>query len=213
MVLAVCSGCTKKMFAEITFSGTVYDIYTSKPLEGVRVRIYTCTSNSAKDFCDQSLIASAVTNASGYYQVKERASKSTRYFFYVETDEFSRAAVGMQPFVEAYAKEKQKEFKNDFVIGMMKHWHKVHIKNVNPVNAQDEIVLKGTGRTDPKTVLRGMGIDTTIVFKISYSECCTDKAELMGGLHYWFTKNGKTIYPVDGKPGIPRDTISYDLFY
>lgn len=217
----VCSTCTREMFDKLTFYGYVYDISDHKPLPNTRVLINSCCGRLTGTGCNLCLIAVAFTNADGYYAVTRRAAKSDRYFFNFESENFN--TLSMNPIGSQFDvkfKGPDKNFRNDFKIGHIKYWHRVHIKNIAPFSNDDRLVLHkpfSSGGGFPDTlVFKGMQVDTTILLHMKFGTCCTENPINEAGASVYsceMIKNNARNYILIDKPVQPRDTTFYEILY
>lgn len=213
----VCGTCTKKAFEKITFYGYLHDIDTRKPFANAKVLINTCCGGFSKAGCSSCLVAVAFTNEDGYYEITTNASRSKRYFFVFDSETFS--TVDRDPRNTEYERVDTSTggvFRNDFVIGNVSYWHKVHVKNINPFDAKDRLILHmpvtPEGRFD--TLAFGGAADTTVVIRFKYRRCCTaDPAFESNFYNYQVVKNNNMSFFNVDQPIKPRDTTFYDILY
>jgi hypothetical protein len=216
----VCSTCTREMFEKLTFYGYVYDIQDHKPMPNTRVLINSCCGKVTGG-CNFCLIAVAFTNADGYYAITRRAAKSDRYFFNFESEKFN--TLDMNPMGSQFEVKytgPDKNFRNDFSIGHVKYWHKVHIKNIVPFDANDRLVMHmpfSSGLDFRDTlVFKGTKVDTSIVIDMKFRTCCNDDPFFQSSTAVYSCdkiKNNTYDYILVDKGIKPRDTTFYEILY
>lgn len=188
-------------------------------MRDVRVIINTCCGKTSTPSCNGCLIGAAFTNADGYYEIMRRASRNNRYFFTFDSGEFSTITADPRggQFDVMFAGS-EKAFRNDFHIGQVSYWHKVHVKNVNPVGANDRLLLikpfSAQLVSQDSIVFRGPLVDTSIVMRMKFLNCCTDNAiGESAGYDCIVNKNNNWQFIRINQPIKPRDTTFYDILY
>jgi hypothetical protein len=196
--LLLCLAHCKKQRSDITVvEGFAYEFGTKKALVGASIWIVGPTSGCTFGNCPLEEIANSrvKTDANGHYRIEFRHESAGYYemrgFFkalYTFPTEY-RVVVG--------------EINSFKLLFVPPAWLAVHVKNVNPVNNNDSIVLNAPGF--PSTTLAGTNINET---RIRLVEGNSNQY-----ITYWVTKRGIESVKRDSILCTGHDTTHYYLNY
>jgi len=204
VIVCLTSSCEKKR-KDVLFHGKVH-LCNGTPVSNILIDIDRIYYDNGEN---KSSIGTATTDVNGEYSLTmdvDLPGKSGSYNLSVVDTNYL-----VYTFNESDNKDSETDIEKNFTLysGCIS---KCHIKNVSPINNDDEFVSliyrSGSDYNDLTTAIQnlsGMTVDTTIVLNIHLNSVY---------LKYTFTKNGVTTVGNDtiARP-VCNDTVGVDIFY
>lgn len=192
----------------VTFSGNISDNVQGIPVANATVKIKLQQSASNSVFNSGfNTVATTTTDPSGNYSITFSPENPITYKVVVEKNLYYGKEVEISSDIASAGTNTVTNFGID-PIG----WFKIHIKNTNPFDADDQILYQNTSENGCTSCcnnlavgLSGMSVDTSFV--------CQRVSNPIISFSWFITKNGNTTSFSNSISSVIGDTVEYNLNY
>jgi hypothetical protein len=208
-VLAIAvSGC-KKDKGSLSVTGQVTNAVTGQPVSGVQVVLKSRDLSGGTYITTPVTAATATTDASGYYTLEWQRRSSSEYILSANKSGYISYSESINPDLFNGTPNQTRNFGMPALA-----WLRIHIQNVNPFDAADEVTFQLTSGYQScgasccnglPVVIPGMVVDSVYVCQV-YG----------GGTVSWqalATHNGNTQTQQNAAVAVAFDTVQINLNY